>query len=127
MIEKKASQIMTKAVVSATQDMSLKEAISLLLRYHISGMPVIDDESNLVGIITEKDVINATFDGNASWTKVKEVMSKDLTFFRPDTDIIEIAECFINKKIRRVPIVEDKKVIGIISRRDILREILNLK
>lgn len=126
MLDRKASQIMTKAVVSATQDMSLKDVISLLLRYHVSGMPVVDEEGKLIGIITERDVLNSTFSGNASWTKVKEVMSKDLTFFGPNTDIIEIAECFINKGIRRVPIVDDGKVVGIVSRRDIIREILNL-
>ena len=126
MLNKKASQIMTKAVISAAPDMSLPEVIKLLLRHHISGMPVVNDKSKLVGVITEQDVLNSTFSGHAPQTKVKEVMSKDLISFGPDADIIKIAESFISKRIRRVPIVEDGKVIGIVSRRDVLREVLNL-
>lgn len=126
MKEKTASQIMTKAVVTVGPDLSLKEAISLLLRHHISGMPVVDNSGKLVGIITEQDIINFVFSGNATNTKVQEAMTAELIAFDSDTDVVKIAECFIAKKIRRVPIVENGKVVGIISRRDILREMLQL-
>jgi len=96
--------------------------IKLLLRWHISGVPVVDDDENLVGIITEHDVVNFTLSGDAADTKAEEVMTKQVETFPPDTLVVEIINHFASHRIRRVPVVEGGKVIGIISRRDIIRE-----
>lgn len=117
-----AADIMTQPVITATVDMRLMEVIDLLLRWHISGLPVVDSEGRLLGIITEHDLLNFTFDGHAEEATVGEAMSKNVVFFSPETPISELVKACIHQRIRRVPIVKDGKVVGIVSRRDILRE-----
>jgi CBS domain-containing protein len=113
---------MTKTVVTASEDMRLTDAIRLLLRWHISGLPVVDDEGNLVGIITEQDVVNFALSGDAARTKVSEVMIREVITYDPDLLVVDVINRFASHRIRRVPVVEEGKVVGIISRRDIIRE-----
>lgn len=120
----KAGDLMTTDVITARKDMMLTEVMELLLRWHISGLPVVDDEGNLVGIISEIDLVNLTFSGNAADTSVEEVMTRNVTTFAPDSDLAQLIECFSRGRLRRVPIVENGRVVGIVSRRDILREML---
>ncbi len=121
----KARDIMTRTVITATEDMPLTEVISLLLRWHISGLPVLDGEGRVIGIISEHDLVNLAMDGNAEDTTVGEIMTREVVSFHPDDPIADIARCFSERRLRRVPIVEeDGKLVGIISRRDILRELL---
>lgn len=122
MKSRKAKDIMSTPVVVARKDMRLTEAITLLLRWHISGMPVVDSSGKLVGIVTEHDIMNFGLSGNAADTPVEKAMTKEVTTFAPDSDLETIINCFASKHIRRFPIVEGKKVVGIVSRRDILRE-----
>jgi tRNA nucleotidyltransferase (CCA-adding enzyme) len=121
----KASEIMTTEVISATPDMTVVDVMRLLLRWHISGMPVVDESGKLVGVVTEYDLVNLAISGSAADTTVEEVMSTDVEAFGPDTLLCELARVFSTKNYRRVPIVDDNKVVGIVSRRDILREMLN--
>ena len=121
-LKKTARDIMTQTVITGNEDMLLTDVIKLLLRWHISGIPIVDDDSKIIGIITEHDVVNFVISGNAADTRAREVMSTILTVFSPDTLLADIVNQFAAGRIRRVPIVEDGKVIGIISRRDIIRE-----
>lgn len=120
----KAADIMTTNVITAKKDMVLTDVIALLLRWHISAMPVVDDEDKMVGIVSEIDLVNLTFDGNARDTIVEEVMVTDIVSFNPDTQLADLVQSFSKKHLRRVPIIDKGKVVGIVSRRDILREML---
>ena len=120
----KAADIMTTNVITAQKDMVLTDVIALLLRWHISAMPVVDDEDRIVGIVSEIDLVNLTFDGNARDTTVEEVMVTDIVSFSPDTELADLVQSFSKKHLRRVPIIDKGKVVGIVSRRDILRELL---
>jgi len=120
----KAADIMTTNVITAKKDMILTDVIALLLRWHISAMPVVDDEDRMVGIVSEIDLVNLTFDGNARDTTVEEVMVTDIVSFSPDTQLADLVQSFSKKHLRRVPIIDKGKVVGIVSRRDILREML---
>jgi len=120
----RAADIMTTNVVTAKKNMVLTDAIALLLRWHISAMPVVDDDDRIVGIVSEIDLVNLTFDGNARDTTVEEIMVTDIVSFSPDTQLAELVQTFSKKHLRRVPIVDKGKVVGIVSRRDILREML---
>lgn len=120
----KAADIMTKNVVTVKKDAVLTDVIALLLRWHISAMPVVDEMDKMVGIVSEIDLVNLTFDGNAGDTTVEEVMATDIVSFSPDTQLADLVQSFSKKHLRRVPIIDEGKVVGIISRRDILREML---
>lgn len=120
----KAADIMTTNVITVKKDMVLTKVIGLLLRWHISALPVVDDEDKMVGIVSEIDLVNLTFDGNAADTKVEEVMVTDIVSFGPNTKLAELVQTFSKRHLRRVPIIDEGKVIGIVSRRDILREML---
>jgi len=123
----KALDIMTAPVVTARPDMLLDEVIRLLLRWHISGLPVVDDGGRLVGVISEHDVMNFAFSGDAADTRVEEAMSREVVTFGPDADIETLVNACATKRIRRIPITTgDRKVVGIVSRRDILREMNRL-
>jgi CBS domain-containing protein len=120
----KAADVMTENVITVKKDTILTDVMELLLRWHISGAPVVGDDGKLIGIISEIDLVNMAFSGNAADTRVEEVMTKDVTAFPPDADIAELVNCFSSRRLRRVPIVANGKVVGIVSRRDILREML---
>ena len=121
-LKRTAKDIMTQTVITVKEDLILTDVIKLLLRWHISGIPVVDDDNNLLGIITEHDVVNFTISGNAADTKAREVMTKQVETCAPDTLFEQIVNDFASRQIRRVPVVENGKVVGIISRRDIIRE-----
>jgi len=123
----KAKDVMQKDVVTISPDATLEEACHVLVSKQISGMPVVNAGGKLVGLLSEKDILNFVFSGNLGNTKVSEAMSKDLTVFPPDADADKIALAIGEKKIRRVPIVDSKgKVVGIVSRRDIIRIAISL-
>jgi CBS-domain-containing membrane protein len=120
----KAADIMTTNVVTAKKDMVLTDVIALLLRWHISALPVVDDDNKLIGIVSEIDLVNMTLDGNAQDTRVEDVMVTEIVSFGPDAQLAELVQSFSKNRLRRVPILDNGKVIGIVSRRDILREML---
>lgn len=119
---RRASDIMTSPVITAKKDMKLTEAIDLMLRWHISGLPVVDDKGGLVGLVSEHDIMNFAFDGHAAEVTVGEAMSTKVLSYPPDVSIDALVSCCVQNRFRRVPIVQDGKVVGVVSRRDILRE-----
>jgi CBS domain-containing protein len=121
-LRRTAKDIMTSTVITAKEDMLVTDVMKLLLRWHISGLPVVDDEQRLMGIVTEHDVMNFALSGNAATTRASEVMTKRVETYSSDTLVVEIINHFAAHRIRRVPVVESGKVVGIISRRDIVRE-----
>jgi len=120
----KAADIMTTNVITAKKNMVLTDVIALLLRWHISAMPVVDEDDRMIGIVSEIDLVNLTFDGNAADTTVEEVMVTDIVSFGPDAQLADLVQSFSKNHLRRVPIIDKGKVVGIVSRRDILREML---
>jgi len=120
----KAADIMTTNVITAKTNMVLTDIIALLLRWHISALPIVDDEDIIVGIVSEIDLVNLTFDGNAADTIAEEVMVTDIVSFSPNTELADLVQSFSKRHLRRVPIIDKGKVVGIVSRRDILREML---
>jgi len=117
-----AGDIMTSPVVAIKKDALLTEAIDLLLRWNISALPVVDDSNRLVGLLGEHDLMNFVFSGNAADTTVGEVMVRDVVTYPPDTAIETLVNCCASRRIRMVPITAKGKVVGVVSRRDILRQ-----
>jgi CBS domain-containing protein len=120
----KARDIMTTDVITITPEATLEDAVNTLLSNKISGMPVCDKEKRVVGVLSERDLLNFIFSGNFKTTRVKEAMSTKVTSFPPDADIDKISLVMGEKQIRRVPIIENGRLVGVISRRSILRTVL---
>lgn len=115
---------MTRGVITIGPDATLVDTIKLLVAKEISGMPVVDADEKVIGIISEKDILNFIFSGNIRNTKVMEAMTKKVVSFSSDTDIDKISLAISENKFRRVPIIDSGKLVGIISRRDIIRYVL---
>ena len=119
---------MTTDVVTVKPDVPIYEALHLLSEREISGMPVVDDNNQVVGILSEKDVLRILIDDKLDVTsKVSDYMSHGVVCFTETDNAFEICKFFINSHYRRVPIVKDGKLVGIVSRRDIVGLILEVK
>lgn len=127
MRNKTAADVMTKPVVTIGPQESLLDALRVLVHHNISGLPVVDTNKCLVGIITEHDLMNFVFSGNAADTKVQEAMSPQVISFSTTTPLPSLVNEFAGRRIRIVPIVDQKKqVVGIVRRQDILLAMLSI-
>ncbi len=114
----KVRDIMTTKVVSIRQDTPVREVAQTLGRYRISGAPVCDEQGHLVGVVSEYDLI-----AHPDAAVAREVMSSDVISVMEDTEVDEVRFLLVNRKIKRVPVVQRNKVVGIVSRADLVREI----
>ena len=124
-----AEEFMTKKVVSVKKDTPIYEALELLRTNDISGMPVIEDDMTLAGIITEKDVLGLLYaEGDDQNKTVDFFMTQPAVSFRVDESLKNVCDFLIVKHFRRVPVVSTKgKLVGIISRPDIINYIIMQK
>ena len=117
---------MTSRLISLKEDMDVYLAIGLLLKNKISGAPVIDKDRNLCGILSEKDCLRVFANGsfyNMPGGVVSRFMTKVVATVEPHTDLFSVADTFLKNNFRRMPVVEGKKIVGQISRRDVLQAI----
>ena len=120
--------IMTIGVITVKADTPIYEALYLLAKNKISGIPVVDDEEQVVGVLSEKDVLRILFDKKLDVNStVDDYMSRDTICFTEEDSAIDVCKFFIRSNIRRVPIVKDNKLVGIVSRADIIPLILEAK
>lgn len=142
--------IMTRDVISVSPDTEIIQAARILLEKRINGMPVVDDQNRLVGIICQSDLIAQqkrfpipnlfTFlDGFISLTSIKQLeheiqkfaaitvtqaMTPKPVTVHPDTTIEEVAALMVDKYYHTLPVVEDGKLVGIVGKEDILRTLM---
>lgn len=117
---------MATNVISLSPNTDIHQAIKILVGNRISGAPVLDEDGNLVGILSKKDCFKVAF--SASYHRerggpVSEYMTADVETVPSGTSIIEMAERFLKGTFRRFPVVGNGRVIGVISRHDILKAI----
>lgn len=144
------SDIMTKNVIFCTPYDSIKEAARLMFLNALTGLPVVDEVSRVMGIVTEQDLVRLEepvhvpkmlailgsfvyLDNPANGdeiekqlevltaTKVNEVMTTDVVTVKPDDSVETLAEIFLHKKVNPVPVVDGDKLVGIVSRADIVK------
>ncbi len=121
-----AKEIMTLHVITVSPDTPIAEALNLLADNDITGIPVCESDGKVIGILSEKDVLCLMQDGeNAQGRKVSEFMTVPAITFDISENIHDICECLATYHFRRVPVTEGGKIVGIISRRDILRCIIH--
>ena len=120
---------MTQNVVTIQKDLNIYKAIDKLLHHRISGTPVVDDSDNMVGILTEKDCLRIMANGSfheMPGGPVSRYMTEDVKTVTPGTDIFVVADLFLKNHFRRVPVLESKKLVGQISRCDVLAAVKDI-
>lgn len=121
----KASDVMTRPVVSAKRNASARDVTLQLLNGLYSGMPVTDEDGKVIGVITEFDLLQAVMEGK-ELVKItaEEVMSKEVTTVDVNTPISDIIKIMKLKNIIRLPVTEKDKLVGIVARCDILTNLI---
>jgi CBS-domain-containing membrane protein len=133
----KASEIMTHPVFSVRADASVREASALLAEHRITSMPVLDDNGDVVGIVSELDLLRNRFphDPRAHLTRydepasspgrlVRDVMSDVVFCLSENADAADVVELMVTNRVRAVPIISGADLVGIVSRRDLLRALI---
>lgn len=139
-----ASDIMTKTVITGQLDTTVAQAAELMTRHRISAIPVIDKNGGIIGIVSEGDLmrrVEGANDQTRSWwlslfsdnpssargfvhergQHLKDIMTTQVTTVAADTPVGQIAQLLEKKHIKRVPVVEDGQVVGIVSRANLLQ------
>lgn len=120
----KVSDYMARQLVTLRADTSVVEALGLLLDKRISGAPVVDEDGTLIGMLSEVDLMQAFIQDSyydESAGIVGDYMHAPVETVTPDMDIYSLAEQFRKARRRRYPVVKNGKLVGQISRRDVLR------
>jgi len=146
-----AQDIMTRDVITVTPDTDITHATRILLEHRINGLPVVDDQQKLVGIVCQSDMIAqqkriplpslfTLLDGYISLTsakqfekevqkiaatRVEQAMTVGPVTVGPDTPLEEIASLMVEKKLHTLPVVDQKRLVGIIGKEDMLRTLMS--
>lgn len=115
-----AQNIMGTNIITVSRHTPVYEAIALMVKNNVTGLPVVNDNYSLAGIITEKDVLKLLYDMQDSSITVEQFMTQNVTAFDVSSNLNEIRRCLVENKFRRVPVLQDGKVVGVISRRDVI-------
>ena len=113
----KVFDVMTTKLISVKEDQTRQQAARLLAQHRISGLPAVNDDNMLVGVVTEYDII-----GKEGKT-VRDIMTRGVISVGADTDLEEVNHILVNERIKRVLVVDQGKLIGIVSRADLVRMI----
>jgi CBS domain-containing protein len=134
----KASDLMTAPVVTVTGNTSIRHACQMMINHAVSGMPVVDDDGQVIGVLTEGDLMNrlcslppGTSSASAAqdylkregW-KVSDVMTRGIVATGEDAPIGEIAALMVGRGIKRVLVMREGKLVGVVSRADLLRAMM---
>jgi len=113
----KAEDVMTTRVITVTENQTKQQAAQLLSQHRISGLPVVNKDQVVVGVVTEYDVISK------AGPTVSEIMTRGVISVTPDTDLEEVSHILVHERIKRLPVIEKGRLLGIVSRADLVREV----
>jgi len=139
-----AQDIMTRTVVSASHDATVEEVTALMIENHISAVPILDSKGAILGLISEGDLmrrVEGSRKGIKSWwlsfftgssetatdfvalrsRRARDIMTRDVAVVAPDTPVGDIARLLEKKRIKRVPVVSDGQMVGIVARANLLQ------
>jgi CBS domain-containing protein/DNA-directed RNA polymerase subunit RPC12/RpoP len=111
------NDVMTTNVITVTENQTKQQAARLLSAHRISGLPVVNDSNAVVGVVSEYDVI-----GKQGRT-VGEIMTRGVISVTPDTDLEEASRILVHERIKRLLVLDQGQLVGIVSRADLVKEI----
>jgi len=122
-----ARDVMTRQVICIKKDTPIFEAIRLMVKNNVTGVPVVENDMTLVGMLSEQDVLRLfhTYDDEKD-RMVNDFMTQPVVHFEEEELLLDVCYCLRDNSIRRVPVTSNGKVTGVISRSDILKCILEL-
>jgi CBS-domain-containing membrane protein len=146
----KAEDVMTRSIVTARPDSTVQEIAALMVEKRISGVPVVDDAGKIVGMVSESDLLHrhevGTDHKRKWWARLladsddvardyakahglhaRDVMTRYVISVRPDADLADVADILDNNRIKRVPVVADGRLVGLVTRGDLVRALVRSK
>ena len=116
----KVKDVMTKDVAYINPDSSVTEAAQLMQKHNVGSIPVCD-KNGVIGMVTDRDIVvrNVAHGTNPQTTQVKNVMTSSVTSVTPDMDISKVADIMSANQVRRVPVVENNMLVGILALGDL--------
>lgn len=119
----KVRDIMTDRIIAVSQMEPISAAARLMKRHNLGALPVCDDEGRLRGIITDRDIVTrcVAADMTPDDTKIREIMSRGITSCGADEEVDDAARSMGAQQVRRLPVLEDGKVVGMVSLSDLAR------
>ena len=131
-IHETASDYMTTNVITFNADQEITDVTETIIKRKISGAPVVNNEEEIIGIITEKDCLRVIYDEKyhnlfPNQGKVTNYMSKKVVTVDYNIKINELASLFMKSNFRRYPVLKNGKMVGVISRRDVLKACKKIK
>ena len=115
----KARSIMTENVITAKEDATIAEAASLMVRKHVKSL-IVTEGSKPVAIVTQRDLIKGSLNKNPGRVRIKSIMNKNFLAVDPDTNYLYIVKKLKEGEISRFPVVENGRLVGIITETDIV-------
>jgi CBS domain-containing protein len=115
---------MSKNVVTLDPETEILHAVHELITHDISGAPVLDRHGRLIGVLTERDCMQVALQGDYHGMpagQVKDHMSTNPQSLEPGESILKLADLFINGRFHRYPVLDNGRLVGVISRRDVMR------
>ncbi len=123
-----ARDMMVRNLVTLSPDLDVFSAIDVLLRKRISGAPVVDSVGDFLGIFSEKSsmqvIVNAAYE-NLPDAGLMPFVDREPPTITPETDLLTICQTFLDQATRRLPVLHHSKLVGQISRRDVMRQVSN--
>lgn len=120
-----AKDIMTSDLISAQPTISVEDALKLLIQYRITGLPIVDQNGTMLGVLSEYDILAQVAEGNHKQERVFKnaiQFTEKVETISEDTPLEDLVDKFIQQKFRRLPVVNNlNKLVGIITRRDLMR------
>ena len=120
-------KIMTRDVVTVRTTTVIYDAIRMMADGNITGLPVVDEDEKLMGIITAKDIMRYLLNTRGTEGEVQDCITTDVISFNENDDLLDVINTLVENKFRKVPIESEGKLVGIISRRDIISYIFSLE
>jgi CBS domain-containing protein len=119
---------MSDDVISIRRSAPLDDAFALILQHQISGLPVVDDQGRLEGVITEFDLLRLLYDASEPESRVDQHWSDKVISVRIDESLPDVAEKFLEHNVRRFPVVDGQgRLVGVVSRRDLVEHIRDIR